>query len=251
MKKPHINIKVYKKTLFLFIIYFVILHAIIFITLSKSNILHIVSLKLGGQTPEITQHYKTMLAFHLRAEGNMPDRSIIIIGDSITQGLCVSCISHNMINYGIGNDTTLGVINRIKKYKSINHAKAIVLAIGINDLARRNDKDIIANFREIISIIPKMEIVVSSILPVDEIALDNPKRSNTRIRKLNLMIGALCAKYTNCSHFDSGKKLSDSSGNLRRKFHDGDGVHLNTAGYLVWISDIRNALKDVGVLNEY
>ena len=59
-----------------------------------------------------------MVKYHSRMDGSIPDNSILFIGDSITQSLCVSAVADNSVNLGIGGDTTLDVINRLPKYKN-------------------------------------------------------------------------------------------------------------------------------------
>jgi len=88
---------------------------------------------LFKQPNELTPHYHQMVTFHSHMDGNVPDDSVIFIGDSLTQGLCVSAVACPSVNYGIGNDTTLGVLQRISQYESIQRAKVVVIAIGIND----------------------------------------------------------------------------------------------------------------------
>ena len=53
------------------------------------------------------------------------------------------------INYGIGGDTTEGVLARLPEYNSLGRAAAVVLAIGDNDLQRGlSEAEIIANYGE-------------------------------------------------------------------------------------------------------
>lgn len=248
MKIHFLNILKHKKILF--ILYLLLLHVFIIITMLKSNIVEVVSLKLGWAPHQITNFYKTMLSFHLRGDGNVPNQSIIIIGDSIIQGLCAPCLSHNVINYGIGGDTTLGVIHRIKKYKSLDNAKIIMLAIGHNDLVRRDDNDIIANFKIIISLLDKKNLVISLILPVDERVINNKNILNGRIRNLNIKISDLCSRYRRCVTFDLGTKLVGNDSNLMRNFHIGDGIHLNTSGYSIFINNTRELVKSMENINE-
>ena len=58
-------------------------------------------------------------------DGLIPEGATIFIGDSITQGLATSAVSNQSVNYGIGSDTTLGVLKRLPYYNSMNSAKAV------------------------------------------------------------------------------------------------------------------------------
>lgn len=69
--------------------------------------------------------YRQMTSFQSRIDQNSPPRAIYFIGDSQIQGLAVSAVTPLAINYGIGNDTTAGVIKRIPLYNSLNTAKAV------------------------------------------------------------------------------------------------------------------------------
>ena len=96
-----------------------------------------------------------MLGYHKRMDGNIPDDSTIFIGDSLTQSLAVSAISPRSVNYGIGNDTLIGVLKRIGEYKSIYRSSMIVIAVGINDLKiGKNIEEILYNYEAIIKKIP-------------------------------------------------------------------------------------------------
>lgn len=117
--------------------YVIILHLLVVLMLFKSDFIQRVEAKLGvdQSEPEISLFYKSMVDYHKRMDGSIPDGAVIFIGDSITQGLATSAISHAGVNLGIGLDTTAGVLNRLQFYKSIDRSKAVVLAIGVNDLA--------------------------------------------------------------------------------------------------------------------
>jgi len=152
------------------VVYLLILHTLIVLILINSDFIEKVGYKLGVfATPELSSYYDEITTLHFRMDGNVPDGATLFIGDSITQGLATSAIAALSVNYGISSDTTLGVLNRIRKYESTARANAVVLAVGVNDLSRRNDGEIITNYEKILNSIPKeTSVVVSAILPVDE-----------------------------------------------------------------------------------
>lgn len=222
------------------------MHLFIFLVLMKSDFLYRISAKVGlkDPAPEITQHYKQMIKFHLRMDGNIPEKSVLFIGASIVQGLCVSDVINPSVNFGIGNDTTVGVLRRIPQYTSIKRAMAVVFNIGGNDMRRRKNEKIIENFRKIISKISiNTPIIFTSVFPVDEKITTT--RNNRRIVELNKKMKILCASFKNCHFVDSNKKFIDIAGNLNHKFHVGDGIHLNAEGYRIWINDLKNTLNSV------
>jgi lysophospholipase L1-like esterase len=189
------------------------------------------------------------LFYHLRMDGNVPKGAVLFIGDSITEGLCVAAVADRGVNYGIGGDTTTGVLQRIPKYKSIHRVKAVVLAIGVNDLWKnqRTDEQILESYRMIFREIPaKTTVVFSAILPIDEELEKDRYGGNARIKKLNVETEKICRDRKNCVFVDSGGRMTDAAGNLKDEFHIGDGLHLATKGYDVWIEDLSKALDGIG-----
>ncbi|HDP35802.1 MAG TPA: hypothetical protein ENN29_11915, partial [Candidatus Hydrogenedentes bacterium] len=181
---------------------------------------------------ELTEHFRRMTTYHGRMDGNVPEGAVLFIGDSITQGLCVAAVSARGVNYGIGSDTTAGVLERLPLYRSMERAAAVVLAIGVNDLRRRDDEAILENFAAIISYCAKRApLVVSAVLPLDEQVKTVDENRNERIAALNEKIAALCERNERCIFVDASPLLRDASNNLSPEYHVGDGVHPNTAGY--------------------
>ena len=220
--------------------YVVILHLFITVVLVKSDFLIKTSRVLNlYKPPELTEFYNKLVEHHKRMDGNIQENAAIFIGDSLTQGLAVSSVATPSINYGIGGDTTLGVITRLQYYKSIDKAKIIFLAVGVNDLLRRHDEEIIANYKIIINSLPEKPIVISAILPVAEKYVDI---SNEEIINLNNKLKKLVSKYKNITFIDAGNDLIDSTGNLKEDNHIGDGVHLNTNGYEIWIKALKQSV---------
>lgn len=220
-----------------------LVHALLGLVLWKPNIIKEVGYKIGMRPPELTPFYNTMLTFQLRMDACNHDESTIFIGDSIIQGLCVSCITNKAINFGIASDTTFGVLERLKRYDSIKHAKAVVIEVGLNDLSRRKDEDILENYIRMIRLIPdKTKIIFSSILPIDSKLERNKFLSKSRIENINKHLRDICSSESNCTLMDSTNKLVDDNGDLLPEYHIGDGVHLNSDGYDIWINDLKNAL---------
>jgi len=227
-------------------LYLALIHIFVLFLLIKTDFKERFLAKIGFEQlkPEISNYYKTILAFQLRMDGNIPEGSVLFFGDSNTQGLCVSAIIDNAVNLGIGKDTTLGVLKRIPLYNSVEEARAIVLAIGINDIFRRSNKEIIENYKEIISKLPeKTPKFVSAIFPVDgDVKGIN---GNRRIVEINSELEKLCSSTENCYFFDTGKMLTDTNGNLKYEYHVGDGIHLNSNAYDLWINDLRKNLNRI------
>ena len=229
--------------------YIVCIHLLLGVVLLKSYFFQCAEHKQGSSQaattqPEITQHFKRMLRYHARMDGNVPDGAVVFIGDSITQGLCVSAVAPSSVNYGIGSDTTVGVLQRLPAYKSINRASAVVIAIGINDMRLRSNEDILRNYSAMVEQIPKdMPVIFSAVLPLDQEIRDYWQGMNDRIKALNAELEGLTEKSENLFFVDAGAILVDDQGNLADEYHDGDGVHLNPKGNAIWIQHLQKAIE--------
>ena len=237
-----------KKRIILF--YLVGIHLFLVVVLLKSNFIERVESKLGldADKPEITEFFHTMLAYHLRMDGNIPEKSVIFIGDSITQGLAVSAVASLSVNYGIGGDTTVGVLKRIQDYTSISKARTVVISIGINDMKYRKNDEIFANIKSIVEKIPQqIPLVFSAVLPIDEELKGSERRgwNATRIKELNSRIKTWIEPLNNRFFVDAGSSLIDENGNLSDEFHIGDGIHLNSMGNAIWIGLLQGSLEDI------
>jgi len=227
-----------KKTLV--ILYMVLAHVCIVMLIIKPIFLSKLYYS-AVKNEELGSFYHTMRDFHRRIDQNLPDGSHIFIGDSIIQGLSTSNIASNTVNYGIGEDTTVGVINRLNSYNSVHKARSVILAIGHNDFYYRSEKQIIINFQTIISMLPtNTKVIISAVLPVDEYAQDNI--TNQQVISLNTQLAKLSGSYTNTDYIDIGQN-SPFGGALSPEYHIGDGVHLNKEGYSLLINELKAVIN--------
>ncbi len=231
----------------IFIFYLVIIHIFVGLALLKTDIISRIQAKLGYEVieDELTPHFHTMLTFHERVDKNVPDHSVLFIGDSITQGLAVTAIYPQSVNLGIGQDTTFGVLSRLPHYSSIPRAKLVVIAVGVNDLRRRGNDQIVENYRHIIKLIPEeIPILFSTILPINEI-VSNRTDDNSRIEQINKRLKNICLNNHRLYFIDISESLIDSKGNLFDNYHIGDGVHLNAMGNGIWISKLKETVTSI------
>ena len=120
----------------------------------------------------------------------------------------------------------------------------MVLSVGVNDLPRRSNEEIIKNYRQILAAVPPaVPVIFSAVLPFDEETSAEFLGRNRRVQELNRAAKQLCASFKNCQFLDSGGKLIDRAGNLAHEYHVGDGVHLNAKGYSLWISELNRELR--------
>ncbi len=234
------------------ILYLLLIHVFVGIVVVKTDVIPRIKVKLGYEVTrdELTSHYHRMLAFHKRADENIPDKSLIFIGDSLTQGLAVIAVSQQSVNYGIGHDTTVGVLKRIPFYNSIKESEAVVVAIGINDLKRRSNDEIVKNYQEIVSLIPKkIPILFSAVFPVDEMA-SGRVGFNERVKELNTSLDDICKKSKRLYFLNISNLVINSHGNLSTNYHIGDGVHLNGLGNKIWIAKLKEYIQVIARSNK-
>lgn len=234
----------FKSILFL---YFLGLHIILLFIFLKPEIALFINTQIYDRHQEVTfgDHYNQMVLFHNRVDKNVPQGVVAFVGDSITQGLAVSAVAPLAVNFGIGGDTTEGVLRRIDSLDSLKRSSIVVLAIGVNDLKHRSDAEIVSSYNKILHAMHNYpSVLVSAILPVDEKVFQS-QGYNTRIAVLNKQILNACFDYENCSFLDVGDKLLNGAGQLDSNYHIGDGLHLNPEGYDVWIEGLKSALVGI------
>lgn len=216
-----------KRIIFLLIV--ILLGVAVGYATKDSMVDNAVKYTLGYRDNELSDYYKRTLLAHSRIDAQVQDGASIMIGDSITQGL----LYPRFINFGISGDTTYGVLNRLDKYKSIARAKNVILLIGVNDLERRSNDEIMANYRQILAKVPYDKLVVFGILPVThERELKQPAMLNGRIVDINKSLAQLC-KDNSVRFIDMRADFVDNQGYLKQQYTS-DGLHLNTNGYKAW-----------------
>ena len=187
--------------------------------------------------------FNIILSYHSRMDDNVPDGAVVFIGDSITQALCVSAIAPVSVNYGIGGDTTFGVLQRLPTYRSIFRASAVVFAVGINEMNYRSNDKILCNYSTIAESVPKnIPVIFSAVLPTDE-SVCKKDISNDCIKALNADLEAITLELENLFFVNAGPLLIDSQGNLADEFHVGDGLHLNPKGNIILIRELQKAIE--------
>lgn len=230
------------------LLYVVILHVFIVIVLMNSDFIYRLNVKFGRIAYDKTEFYRKMVVVQTRTDSSLEQSFVIFIGDSITQSLCVSCVFSRAVNYGIAGDTSAGVLKRLKQYDSLKVVRAVVVAVGVNDLEFVGDDKVLENYEGIIRSIPQeVKIIFSAVLPVNTTVVRVQKLTNSRIEGLNNKARLLCAKFENCFFTNARESLVGSNGSLKSDYHTGDGIHLSKAGYTKWIEVLRNALEVNGI----
>lgn len=115
------------------------------------------------------------------------------------------------------------------------HPRAIVLYAGDNDLAAGKTPEQVAAdfaaFREkIAAALPQTRLLYLSI----KISASRA-RLTAAARRANALIAADCAAHPRCTFVDVATPLLDATGTPRPEFFRPDQLHLNAAGYAVWV----------------
>ncbi len=170
----------------------------------------------------------------------IPQGSIVFLGDSLTFRTEWSELfpGKNVINRGIGSDTTAGVLERLDNVVAAQ-PKQVFLLIGVNDLKYHSVSATIQNYSKIVNWIqsesPRTEIFVQSLLPIN-----NKKYgkilSNDKIKKMNTELRSL-AKNTGVQYIDLYSIFAEND-QLPEKYTV-DGIHLTGKGYILWKEAIK------------
>lgn len=176
--------------------------------------------------------------FELLTESN---HGVVFLGDSITEGGHWSELFHSaeVLNRGIGGDTTQDVLDRVGQIYALQPAR-LFLMIGVNDLNKGTAmQTTLANYRMLFDgfaqNLPDTRVVVQSVLPVNaqwRMGAKNPDidRLNDFLRDESAVRG-----YT---FVDLHALFRDNEGALRSELSN-DGIHLLGAGYQLWRDSIR------------
>lgn len=199
--------------------------------------------KVEGKTTNPNQiltqddnHYFTKQSIYSTLDKQSSNK-IVFFGDSLTENGNWNELfeNSNILNRGIGGDTTNGMFKRISDIANLQPKKLFIMA-GINDLSRNNTvNQVSTNYEKIVEYVkknsPDTQIYIQSTLPINN-SINTLPIKHTTIENLNNNLKDLSNKdgvtFINLySHF------VDSKDQLQSKFTH-DGLHLNGDGYLIW-----------------
>lgn len=180
--------------------------------------------------------------------------SIVFLGDSMISywNIGNNIKNDNIINWGIGGDTTIGVLDRLDLVINLNPS-IVIISVGSNDLIRVPNTTI-NDIGERIKLIneklkksiPDVIVKFISLLPVldnHEITNENylRKRTNKQIDDINNAI------LKHIEYIDVNTKLKDKNNKLKLEYTM-DGIHLNDAGYKIFSQAIANEVSEIILL---
>lgn len=172
---------------------------------------------------------------------------VIFLGNSITEyGDWKTMLKDStVINRGIAADNTFGILERLDDVIRRQPGK-LFIEVGINDLSQNIPVEIIS--KNIITITetvrrssPLTKIYVHGILPTnDNVKKEYPNAFNKNglAETVNGELARM-SKEGGFTYVDLSGKLKDKSGKLDVQYAEPDGLHLNAAGYRVWIELLK------------
>jgi hypothetical protein len=185
-----------------------------------------------------TPHYRLELSFHARKDSLVPTNAVVFLGDSHIEGMLTTAVAEPSVNFGIGGDTTDGIINRLRRYECLARAKAVVLLVGINDMVFRSNEEALQNYSALLGALPKGKTAAIGVLPVREGALTEQNKSlnNERISAFNAELQTIC-KAKGIRYIEPPTDAE----------YESDGVHLSASGYAVFVRHLQIELGRIGV----
>lgn len=165
---------------------------------------------------------------------------LALLGDSLIQNGDWSAWlpDQNVVNMGRGGQTTVDVRDRLHDVVAVN-PETVALLIGTNDLAWRGSVEtIVRNSETIVATLrrelPDTHLLVQSILP-------RGSEFAAQIRDINRHLWQF-SPTVRAGWLDLWPTFATTEGDLNPDYTE-DGLHLNTAGYQAWVSELIPALE--------
>ncbi len=135
---------------------------------------------------------------------------------------------------------------------SIHKPQKLILTVGINGLATWTKDTFLSCYQKLLTIIknasPDTEVYLQSVYPISPKAQEKlPQFTNEKIKQLNVWIQEL-AEENRLTYFDTASVLCDENGNLKDAYHNGDGLHLSSAGFNEMLRYVEECLTKEGTV---
>lgn len=174
-------------------------------------------------------HYADRVSLFKEENKHLSNVDISFVGDSLTEGYDVKTFypTYNVVNRGIGGDTTFGVENRLDSSVYDVNPKITSLLIGANnfDTMLENYESIVTKIR---TNLPSTKVVLCSLTSMT----GNWGRNNEKAKANNVEIKKI-AERNSCTFVDLYNPLLDPQTNELKEEYSVDGGHLTSAGYTV------------------
>lgn len=208
----------------------------------KMNVLHVTVRQPRYDTIRYLRDHYAERVKTFAAEPMATER-VVFLGNSITEFGDWKKLTGDptALNRGIAADNSFGVLDRLQEVIA-RRPRKLFLEIGINDIAQDIPAGVIAqNIYSIVERVkkesPNTSVYVMSILPTNnDVQKEYPELygKNGVTQQLNYELRFNAAEK-GFGFIDLYRRVVDRDGNLDRRYARPDGLHLNEAGYKVWM----------------
>jgi lysophospholipase L1-like esterase len=191
------------------------------------------------------EHYKKRVALFKKQK--VVTGKVMMVGNSITEGGNWKKLTGDstVVNRGVSGDITFGLLQRVDDITVRKPAKLFLL-IGINDLSKKIPEEVILqNILTFVRLVQassgNTQIFVQSLLPVNPGFKNFPAGYNVGevVLTINAQLQKIATRF-NYTYVDIHSSFSDKDGLLQAQYSN-DGLHLNEAGYQLWIKVLKDA----------
>jgi lysophospholipase L1-like esterase len=226
-------------------VYLAAVHAVLAVLLLDPGVLQRTR-RFWAHDPSVTDEYQGMIYAQVAICDDMPDRSVVYLGDSRMRRLLIHetvLTGVPEINLSIGGDTTKGLLGRVVRYRHLERASRLLVGTGINDLSHFNDDAVVDYYTRVLTHLARIgpKVTVVAVYPINEKIYEQAnatwvtglKVTNRRVLAVNERIQKACQQFPNVDYVDANASIIGEDGNLRPNFSD-DGLHLNDTGNKAW-----------------
>ena len=168
-----------------------------------------------------------------------PRNRILLIGDSILNGVNPKGLKHNVHKHAIPG-ATLNILLRDINLYDLKTFDTVILYCGGNDLSKTTDHELIEErYDQLVSIIrsanPECKILLSKLAP----------RGDVDVNIVNMIIERLTLHH-NCEYVDNFRSFHDKNGAILLRFlNQNDHIHLTPSGTKRLLGTINNIVNIV------
>lgn len=185
------------------------------------------------------EHYNERVNLFIEENKTAKDVDVVFLGDSLTEFYDVVKYypEFNVLNRGIGGDTSFGVEKRLKESVFDAKPKVTTMLIGAN-----NQNTLMDNYEKILQSFkqntPDMKVVLLSLTSMT----DNWGEFNQKAKENNVKIKEYANTY-GYEFVDLYNPLLDENTNELKREYTIDGGHLTDKGYEIVTNQIKPVLN--------
>lgn len=167
-------------------------------------------------------------------------KTIIMFGDSITQGLNPNGLHFDYVNAGIGGDTVHGIKARVKS-EDLGRYRAVFIESGTNNLLMGEIGSQVGD--EIVEMI-EYAAPKARKLYISQVFVPNRDKITQIAKDASLAdykIKLTCAKFKNCVLIPLPAGVIGENG-IKPEYSMPDSTHLNGKAYALWKDELNRAM---------